>query len=592
MIQTAKARASHRAWIGVVLVFLLVLVGAGSISAAPAFPVKYSANQRFLVDQLGVPFPIMGRTAWFLTSLSVADYQTFIDDTASRGYSAIEFHVVNHDPRGNNEPRNGNDDLPFLKRLDGTDWNGSLSYSNINNEAPDFATPNEAYWSFVDALLAYSESKGLLVFMFPAYVGYIGEQQGWMKEMVANGATLMNTYGAWIANRYKNQKNLVWMAGGDMGSFTSAQFNVENALLTGLTSVAGQQSVQFSAEWDSEMIATDQSQFRSVMTLNGVYSWSGDVNNHGRRAYAYTPIMPAFLLEEPYDEEGPGEGPGGITVNSSATQPVRRFQWWGWLSTIGGYISGNGYIWQFNAGWQSHLNTQGTQDMARLNAFIRSIAWYNLVPSGLAGMRTLITAGGSSVSASNYVAAAASPDGKLLVAYIPPAHNGSITVDMAAMGGPARARWFDPTSGAYSDAGTGLANSGTRMFTPPGTNSAGANDWVLVLQVGATRFDFNGDGKSDILWRDTSTGQNGIWLMDGFSVTNSSYITSVSAATPGWIIAGVGDFNGDGKSDILWRDTSTGQNGIWLMDGFSVTSTSYITSVSAATPGWNVVNAQ
>ena len=131
----------------------------------------------------------MGRTAWFVTSLSVADYHTFVDDTAARGYNAIELHVVNHDPRGNNPPFNGNGDRPFLNRLDGTAWNGSLTYGNINNEAPDFTTPNEAYWSFVDGFLSYCESKGILVFMFPAYVGYAGGDQGWMQEMVANGAT-------------------------------------------------------------------------------------------------------------------------------------------------------------------------------------------------------------------------------------------------------------------------------------------------------------------------------------------------------------------------------------------------------------------
>jgi len=34
-------------------------------------------------------------------------------------------------------------------------------------------------------------------------------------------------------------------------------------------------------------------------------------------------------------------------------------QWWGWLSTIGGYIAGNGYVWPFIPGWQNHLDTQG-----------------------------------------------------------------------------------------------------------------------------------------------------------------------------------------------------------------------------------------
>ena len=60
---------------------------------------KNSANNRYLVDQNDTPFPIMGRTAWFVLSLSVGDYHIFVDDTASRGYNAIELHVINHDPR-------------------------------------------------------------------------------------------------------------------------------------------------------------------------------------------------------------------------------------------------------------------------------------------------------------------------------------------------------------------------------------------------------------------------------------------------------------------------------------------------------------
>src|SRR6476659_7566774 len=47
----------------------------------PAFPLVASGNQRYLQDQKGVPFPILGRTAWFITSLSETDYKMFIDDT-------------------------------------------------------------------------------------------------------------------------------------------------------------------------------------------------------------------------------------------------------------------------------------------------------------------------------------------------------------------------------------------------------------------------------------------------------------------------------------------------------------------------------
>jgi hypothetical protein len=298
----------------------------------------------------------------------------------------------------------------------------------------------------------------------------------------------MNAYGAFIAARYKSRGNIVWMLGGDFGTgsapFSAQQLGVEQAMLAGMKSVAGQQSLNFSAEWNSESIYTDQSDptLKAAGTLQGAYSFNGDVNTQARRGYSNSPVMPTFLLEEPYDEEGPD----GNGVNGAATQPVRRFQWWGSLSGIGGYMSGNGFVWPFITGvWPNHLNTQGAQDMGRLNAFVRSIAWQNLVPSGLGGMKVLVTAGGSTPSASNYVAAAATPDGTLLVAYVPPAHSGSITVDMTAMSKPARARWLNPASGAgvYTLIGTGIANTGPVVFTPPGNNSSGFSDWVLVVDT-------------------------------------------------------------------------------------------------------------
>lgn len=466
--------------------------------ALPAFPLVASPNHRYLQDQKGVPFPILGRTAWFITSLSEAEYKLFIDDTVAKGYNAIEFHVINHDPRGNQPPFGGNGTLlPFTKQVDGVNnWSGELypKYSDINVEAPDFTTPNELYWKHVDALLAYAESKGVLCFMFPAYTGSQGGDQGWMQEMVANGVLKMTDYGTFIANRYKTRGNIVWMLGGDYGPFSRLpeELDVEKAMLAGMQIVARQLSTNFSAEWTGSSIYTDigDATLLAAGTLQGAYSFSGDVNTYARNGYNYSVhVMPTFLLEEPYDEEGPGE----LNRNGAATQPVRRFQWWGWLSGIGGYISGNGCVWPFNPstllplspcfdGWQAHLNTQGAQDMARLNAFIRSIAWYNLVPSGLDRMRTLVV-NNSSPSSIGYVAAAASSDGTLLVAYVPPAHQGPITIDMTGMSDPIRARCFNPTTAAYTDA-AGIPLPGTQMqFTPPPSACRGSDDdWVLLLE--------------------------------------------------------------------------------------------------------------
>ena len=76
--------------------------------------------------------------------------------------------------------------------------------------------------------------------------------------------------------------------------------------------------------------------------------------------------------------------------------------------------------------------------------------------------------------------------------------------------------------------------------------------------------DFDGDGKQDLLWRNTSTGQVGVWLMNGSTATSAANIGSPALS---WRIINTGDFNGDGKSDILWQLGSTGQYGVWLMNG-------------------------
>jgi YD repeat-containing protein len=88
--------------------------------------------------------------------------------------------------------------------------------------------------------------------------------------------------------------------------------------------------------------------------------------------------------------------------------------------------------------------------------------------------------------------------------------------------------------------------------------------------------DFNNDGKPDILWRKTSTGENRVWYMNGVNYLGSSSLPS--EPDQNWQIMGVGDFNGDGKSDILWRNVSTGDVRAWLMDGVSLLSSANLPS--------------
>ena len=83
------------------------------------------------------------------------------------------------------------------------------------------------------------------------------------------------------------------------------------------------------------------------------------------------------------------------------------------------------------------------------------------------------------------------------------------------------------------------------------------SNWSIVGQR-----DFNGDGMTDLLWRDTS-GDTAIWFMNGTQVLSSTGIASLDST---WSVVATGDFNGDGMGDILWEDTG-GNLAVWLMNG-------------------------
>ena len=63
-----------------------------------------------------------------MASLSTADRDHYIDDSIAHGFNAMELLMIGHDPRGRHVPFNDAGVAPFLRRLDGAPWHGSLKY--------------------------------------------------------------------------------------------------------------------------------------------------------------------------------------------------------------------------------------------------------------------------------------------------------------------------------------------------------------------------------------------------------------------------------------------------------------------------------
>ena len=142
----------------------------------------------------------------------------------------------------------------------------------------------------------------------------------------------------------------------------------------------------------------------------------------------------------------------------------------------------------------------------------------------------------------------------------------------------------------------------TVSATDPGTvglASLSLGTEIFVAMVPDTAWeiagtgDFDGDGDTDILWRYYGTGAfqglNDIWLMNGTAFESENIFSSVPDTN--WRIAGTGDFNGDGKTDILWRyhgsGTYQGLNVIWHMNGTAFQSETVFSQI--ADTNWRLV---
>jgi hypothetical protein len=138
----------------------------------------------------------------------------------------------------------------------------------------------------------------------------------------------------------------------------------------------------------------------------------------------------------------------------------------------------------------------------------------------------------------------------------------------------------------YSD-----ADAGDNHFAPSGIMNGATTlnqDWLdeapAPWRMCGTG-DFNADGKPDILWRNPSTGRNLVWFMDGPTTIGTADLENVATA---WHVGGVADFDGDGKPDILWRNNATNQVVIMLMDGVARKGMAWQDNVPAP---WDIAGA-
>ncbi len=97
---------------------------------------------------------------------------------------------------------------------------------------------------------------------------------------------------------------------------------------------------------------------------------------------------------------------------------------------------------------------------------------------------------------------------------------------------------------------------------------------------------------ADILLRNTN-GSLGEWMMNGSQIEFAEPVTFQGTAVSlnsSWTLAAIGDFNGDGKADLVWEN-SNGALAEWTMNGVAITSANSVTSQGqpVSPTGWHVL---
>src|SRR5262249_44224510 len=163
-----------------------------------------------------------------------------------------------------------------------------------------------------------------------------------------------------------------------------------------------------------------------------------------------------------------------------------------------------------------------------------------------------------------------------------------IQVSVNVFNSPTKTAWFTNRGHAgQATLTTGITwtasvplETGRNVITLTGVDAlSNEGSTSLSVFVAVPPGDFNVDGKADLLSQN-SAGFN-VWFTNGSSMTGSA---PLSAVPSDGTMEGVGDFNGDGSPDILWRHAS-GAVEIRLMSGTSLIGSA---SLGVVTPDWKV----
>jgi hypothetical protein len=336
------------------------------------------------------------------------------------------------------------------------------------------------YWDNVDFVVDKAAEKGIYIGMVPVWGSNM--KSGKISQAQAVG------YSSWLANRYKDRSNIIWLNGGDI--MGSDSINTWKAMGNTINEVDTTHLITFhpfgrktSSIWFHNENWLDFNMFQSGHRRydqdDTEWAFGEDGWKYVDMDLAKTPLKPTIDGEPSY--EGIPQGLHDTLQPYWKADDLRRYAYWSVFAGGFGFTYGSNAVMQFykptdkeaaygaKEYWDVAINDPGAGQMQFLKNLMLSRPFLERVPD-----QSLIF-GGNGLKYDFLIATR----GKNY-AFIYTYNGRNIPVQMGKIAGAkVKASWYKPTDGTTIAIGE-FENTGTHEFNPPGEPAHG-NDWVLIL---------------------------------------------------------------------------------------------------------------
>lgn len=340
---------------------------------------KVSDAGPYLSHADGTPFFWLGDTGWLLPQrLDRDEAAYYLKRCGEAGYNVVQIQVINGIPAFNVY---GQMSMPE-----------GFDFTNINKPGV------YGYWDHMDYIIDMAERNGIYIGMVCIWGGMV--KAGMMNEQQAVA------YGTFLANRYKDKQNIIWIMGGDVQG--NIRPEVWDSLARTIRSIDGNHVMTYhprgrhtSAQWfadrewlDFHMFQSGHRRYNQRMGNKDYPIQEGTEEDswmYVDSTRVYDPVRPV-LDGEPSYEDIP-QGLHGADEPRWSARDVRRYAYWSVFAGSCGHTYGHNAIMQFvrpgvNGAyfadgiakpWYKALDDDGFNQMVHLKRLILAFPYYERV---------------------------------------------------------------------------------------------------------------------------------------------------------------------------------------------------------------------